>query len=227
VALKQQEQLMATVTAPPRVQEQRLRLSCIDWKTYVGMSDLLVDRPIRFTYDRGELEIMVVSPEHDRAKWLLGRLLAALTEELDIDIAGFGSMTFRKEDLDRGMEPDQCFWIQHEPEIRGRTDIDLESDPPPDLVIEIEISRSVIPRLPILAALKVPEVWRWDGQTLRVMLLNESGQYVAASASQALQFVPLAEVARFMKLDPAESETKHMNAFRAWVREQAPGWQRA
>ncbi len=215
---------MATVTAPPRVQEQHLRLSCIDWKTYVAMSDLLMDRPIRFNYDRGDLEISTLATAHWRARHLLGRLFSTLTQELDIDIAGFGSMTFRKEDLDRGMEPDQCFWIQHEPQIRGRTDIDLESDPPPDLVIEVEISRSIIPRLPILAALKVREVWRWDGQTLRVMLLNVAGQYVAASASQALPFVPLAEVARFMKLDPAESETKHMNAFRAWVREQAAKW---
>jgi hypothetical protein len=94
------------------------------------------------------------------------------------------------------------------------------------LVIEVEISRSIIARLPILAALRVPEVWRWDGQTLRVMLRNESGQYVVAPASLALPFVPLAEVARFMKLDPADSETKHMNAFRAWVREQAAKWQR-
>jgi Uma2 family endonuclease len=109
-------------------------------------------------------------------------------------------------------------------QIRGRTDIDLENDPPPDLVMEVEISRSVVARVPILAALKVPEVWRWDGQTLRVMLLNESGQYAAASASQALPFVPLAEVARFMKLDPAESETQHTKAFRVWVREQAPKW---
>src|SRR5271168_751874 len=110
-----------------------------------------MDRPIRFTYDRGELEIMTVSPEHDRDKMWLARLFQVLTEELDIDIACYGSMTMRREDLERGMEPDQCFWVQHEPQIRGRTDIDLENDPPPDLVMEVEISRSVVARLPILA----------------------------------------------------------------------------
>ncbi len=217
---------MATVTAPPRVQEQRLRLSCIDWKTYVAMSDLLMDRPIRFNYDRGELEIMTTSPEHDYGKKLLARLFEALTEELDIDIACFGSMTMRREELDRGMEPDECYWVAHEPQVRGRTDIDLENDPPPDLVIEVEISRSIIARLPILAALKVPEIWRWDGQTLRVMLLNEAGQYVAAPNSRAMPFVPLAEIARFMKPDPTESETRHLKVFRAWVREQAPKWRK-
>jgi Uma2 family endonuclease len=216
---------MATVTAPLKAQtEQRLRLSCIDWKTYVAMSDLLMDRPIRFTYDRGELEIMTVSPEHDRDKMLIARLLGALTEELDIDIASYGSMTMRREALDRGMEPDQCFWIQHEPQIRGRTDIDLESDPPPDLVIEVEISRSLINRLPILVSLGVPEVWRWDGKTLRVLLLDPSGQYVAATSSRALPFLPLAEFARFLTPDATESETKHLQKFRAWVRQRAPGW---
>src|SRR5947207_1702021 len=171
---------MSTATLPTEAPGRRLRLSGVDWRTYVAMSDLFLDRPIRFTYDRGELEIMTLSPEHERLKRLLARMLDTLTEEMDIDIAGFGSMTFRREDLERGLEPDDCYWVQNEARVRGRDELDFETDPPPDLIVDVEISRNFIDRLPLCGALGVPEVWRFDGQTIHVLLRNESGEYVAA-----------------------------------------------
>jgi Uma2 family endonuclease len=94
---------MATAETPT---EERFPLSGVDLSAYVGIGDLLGDRQVRLTYDRGNLEFMTTSPEHEHSKNLLGRLVEALTEELEIDIAGYGSTTFRREDLDRGLEPD-------------------------------------------------------------------------------------------------------------------------
>jgi Uma2 family endonuclease len=124
--------------------EQRLRLSSIPWETYIAYSDGLGPRHIRVTYDRGEMEVTTLSPRHENRKKLLGRLVEALTEEMNIEIACFGSMTCRREELQRGLEADDSYWIENEALVRGREDIDLEVDPPPDLVLEIEISRSTI-----------------------------------------------------------------------------------
>ena len=137
---------MTTLTVPP---EQRLRLSGVPWESYVLYSDGLGPRHIRVTYDRGEMEVMTVSPKHENRKKLLGRLVEALTEEMGIDIASFGSMTCRRQDLQRALEADDSYWIEHEPEVRGREDLDLEVDPPPDLALEIEISRSTMNRMAI------------------------------------------------------------------------------
>src|ERR1700723_3051315 len=116
--------------------EQRVRLSGVPWDVYVAFCDGVGERYIRMTYDQGELEIMSVSPKHDNGKKRLGRLVETLTEELDIDIASYGSMTCRREDLLRALEPDDCYWIANELLVRGRVDLDLEYDPPPDLSLE-------------------------------------------------------------------------------------------
>jgi Uma2 family endonuclease len=206
--------------------EQRFVLYNVDWDTYVTISDKLGERNIRLNYDGVNLEFVTTSLEHERAKKLLARLLETVTEEMEIDILGGGSMTCRRQDLDRGFEPDECYWLAHEAQMRGRDDIDLTRDPPPDLMLEIEISRSFVDRLAIAARLGVPEVWRWDRETLHIMLLESDGQYAESKHSRALPFLPVAELVRFLNLeDTTQSETKLLRAFRAWVREQkAGGW---
>lgn len=205
--------------------EQRFVLYNVDWDTYVTFSDRLGERNIRVTYNGVNLEFRTPSPEHEWAKKQLARLLQSVTEEMDIDIAGFGSMTCRHEDLEHGFEPDECYWIGREMEIRGRDHIDLTRDPPPDLLLEVEISRSFLDRLAIAARLGVPEVWRYDGQTLRIMLLGPDGQYTESLRSEALPFLPLAELVRFLHHDATQSETKRFRALRDWVRERmARGW---
>lgn len=211
---------MATVAAPP---SERQRFSQVSWAEYVAYSDGLGERPIRVTYDRGEMEVMTVSPKHDNRKKLLARFVEALTEEMSIDIASYGSMTCRREDLERALEGDECYWIENESVVRGRTDIDLEVDPPPDLFLEIEISRSLMNRIGILAAMGVPEVWRWDGVNLRVMVLRD-GEFKTSDRSLAFPFLPLAEFAEFLQRT-GQSETQLIKSFRAWVGDQmARGW---
>jgi Uma2 family endonuclease len=211
-----------SIHAPAR--EQWLRLSLVSWEKYEQMAAWFEGTRFRLTYDRGELEIMTVSHPHEFGKHLIGRLLEALTEELAIEIHGGGSMTFQREDLDRGLEPDECYWIEHEPQMREVEDYDSEKDPPPDLVLEVEVSRSVLDRMGIYAAMKVHEVWRWDGETLSFWLLKR-GKYVASPVSRSFPMLPADELARFMRLRGTMGETKLLRTFREWVREQQTlGW---
>jgi Uma2 family endonuclease len=212
---------MATVTVPV---EQRVRLSDVPWATYVTFCDGLGPRHIRVTYDQGEMEIMTVSHQHERDKKRLGRLVETLTEELAIDIVSGGSQTCRQEDLERGFEPDECYWIAHEAAVRDRDDIDFDRDPPPDLAIEVEISRSTMNRLRLYASLGVPELWRWDGEHLRVGLLGDDRQYHESERSLAFPFLPIAELVRFLMMR-GMTDTQLVRAFREWVRQQqASDW---
>ena len=123
----------------------------------------------------------------------------------------------------RALEPDECYWIANEISVRGRVDLDLDIDPPPDLALEIEISRSMLDRMSIYAALKVPEVWRWDSETLSVHLLTARGTYRASKRSKTFPFLPLDEFAAFLTRADL-SETKLIRAFRSWVRDQSSRW---
>ena len=114
--------------------------------------------------------------------YFLGRIIDILAEELEIPYDAGGSTTHKREDLAKGLEPDQCYYIRNEPLIRGRMELDLTHDPPPDLAIEIDISRSSVTRLGIYAALGVPEVWRYDGEALQVQFVERgSGAGVVAT----------------------------------------------
>jgi Uma2 family endonuclease len=177
---------MAAIPAPP---DNRCLLPNIGWRQYRAIADAIGETHVRLTYDRGRLELMTLSHGHERRKELLGRLLGVLTEELDIPCQSGGSTTFNREDLERGIEPDQCYYLENEPRVRDKEEIDLNVDPPPDLAIEIEVSRSALNRMDIYAAMRVPEVWRFDGIHLYVHLLNEQGEYDVTDRSRHFPFL--------------------------------------
>jgi Uma2 family endonuclease len=211
-------------TTPVR-SEGSLVLPGVSWNAYLRVLRAFDDRHLRITYDRGELEIMTISPEHERFKHLLGLLVGVLVEELGWNMSGFGSMTFKRRKRKRGLEPDECYWIQSEPLVRGKDKIDLRLDPPPDLVVEIDWTHSALNRLSIFAAMQVPEIWCFDGQTLRVYILGPDGHYTESMQSRAFPFLPLAELARFLAMRTSQSETDVIRQFRAWVRDRImAGW---
>jgi Uma2 family endonuclease len=180
-------------------------------------------RRYRITYDRGVLEIMPISAPHSCWQNLIIGLLTMFATAKGIPISGRGPWTCRREELDRGLEPDWCYYVQNESRVRGRAELDLESDPPPDFVVEVEVTRSVINRLGIYAALGVPEVWRYDGDQLTVLLLGTNGQYAAATASSALPTLPLDEFARRLAAWGTTDETTWLNDWQAWVRANVAG----
>ena len=167
---------MTTTTRRRRKFQQRLFLDAVSWRAYERLGRVFQDRPLRITYDRGRLEIMTLTTKHEFWKHAIRRLIEALVEETDNQIAGYGSMTFKRQLKKRGLEPDECFWIQNESAVRGRADFQIDEVPPPDLVLEIEVSRSVIDRIGIYAAFGVPEIWRCNGETLTVCRLVD-GEY--------------------------------------------------
>ena len=160
--------------------EQRVVLRNVSWETYERLLEGHESSAPRFTYDRGEMEIVSPSPEHEKFNRRIAQLVLAFTEEMDIESEDLGSTTFRREDLARGFEPDSCFYVQNEEQVRGKDRIDLAVEPPPDLVIEVDITSPSINKLPIYAGLGVPEVWRYDGEKLEILRLGNDG-YVEVS----------------------------------------------
>src|SRR5687767_3883479 len=176
-----------TLEAPPL--GSRFILHDVSWQGYQILLREVGDRHVFITYDRGTLEFISPSPKHERVAGLITRLIWTYTEEMRIPTASFGMTTWRREDLDRGLEADSCLYILNEPLVRGREDVDLTRDPPPDLAIEVEVTRSALDRLSIYKALRIGELWRWADERLSVQLL-ESGEYQPATRSRNLPGLP-------------------------------------
>jgi Uma2 family endonuclease len=202
--------------------EQQIVLHNIAWETYERLLTDHQDRLVpRFTYDRGELEILGPSPEHEIVNRTLALLVELVAAEWAIETLNVGSMTVKRQELKRGFEPDSSFYIQNEGRVRGRTTIDAAIDPPPDLIIEIEITRSAIAKLPIYAEMSVPEVWRFDGMRVAILLL-EHGAYREAQESAALPLLTREILTRFMSESASLRRTVWIRQVREWARDAMP-----
>jgi Uma2 family endonuclease len=207
---------MATVLSPP---EQRVTLYNVSWETYERLlADLQDGAAPRLTYDRGTLEIMSPSSEHERYNRAVAQIVEELAAELDVDIDSLGSTTFRREDIDRGFEPDSCFYVRNAPRVRGKRRIDLAVDPPPDLVIEIDITNPSLDKFPVLAHVGVPEVWRFDGKRLEIFELAEGG-YRERAESIAFPILKADDLTSFIKDGETMSRPEWVRKLRAWARE--------
>jgi Uma2 family endonuclease len=197
-----------------------LRLSGVNWRTYAGLLHLFAERPgVRLAYDRGELEIMSPLPEHDDDGRFLGDLVFVLTEELGLALKRGGSTPLRRRRR-RGIEADECFWIANAPRMAGRRRLDLRTDPPPDLAIEVDVSHSSLDRLSIYAALRVPEVWRLEGDSLIFHVLHPDGTYETAATSRSFPLACPADLLGFLQqARQAGDENAVMRQFRQWVRQ--------
>ena len=193
-----------------------LLLPSIRWETYRAIADDLEAQPNkRLTYDNGLLEIRMPSDLHESYKKLLGRIVEALTEALEIEICSLGSMTCDRQDLARGLEPDQCYYIQNEAKIWGNEKINLQIDPPPDLAIEIDITSSSINRFAIYAKLAVPEIWRYDGQIITIHHLV-GDRYVLSDRSLALPILSTVDLQNFLNLKRILKENALIRRVREW-----------
>lgn len=210
-----------STTTPVRVlnlKQEHVYLPGIAYETYAALVDQVGDkRNLRFTYHHGALEIMSPSQDHERAKKLFGRMIEALTEELGIPLMSCGSTTFRDEMRDCGLEPDECYYIQREAAVRGKR-IKLGEDPPPDLVVEVDVTTSVIDRFSIYSALGFPEIWQYADGELVVHLLNSEAQYTATHKSAALPTVPVQRLVEHLERCSAMDETTWIREFRQWIR---------
>ncbi|MBI3269716.1 MAG: Uma2 family endonuclease [Planctomycetes bacterium] len=193
----------------------------VSWRLYESLLREVGDRPVRLTYDRGELEIMSPSPTHEQTKKFLGRFIEILTLELDIPILSGGSTTFRRRDLKRGLEPDECYYIQNAGRIKPHAKVDLVNDPPPDLAVEVDVRNRSVDRQGIYAALGVPELWRWTGRRVVFARLTKARGYEAIASSLAFPFLSSDTVQRFLDRASDLNETALVRSFRDWVRKDA------
>lgn len=181
-------------------EEHRILLPNASWETYERLlAEREERRSPRFFYDRGVLEIVSPggAPEHDGVSRVIAALVELLAEEADVDVFNAGSTTFKREDLARGFEPDECFYFGGNAArvreiVAGKGNLELDAgDPVPDLVVEVDITSPSLDKLPAYSRLGIPEVWRHDGERLVILLADEAsaggeGPYYAAAPESAL-----------------------------------------
>lgn len=188
---------MTTLISPV---EQPVLLDHVSWTTYEA---LLADggdhRPTRIAYDQGLLEIMPPSFAHEHLKAIVAAIVETMLDAQNQDYVPAGSTTFGRQDVRRGFEPDASFYIAHAPQVRGRTTIDLTRDPPPDLVIEIDMTHPSLDKFPIYTALGVPEVWRYNGHRAHMYRLIETG-YTEVNASTVIPGLSSCQLTDFARL---------------------------
>ncbi|WP_330204397.1 Uma2 family endonuclease [Cyanobacterium sp. Dongsha4] len=197
---------------------QTLVINDVDWKQFEQILEELGEkRNSRIAYHHYTLEIMTPSLEYELDKVLITTLLEIILEELDIDFLCLGSTTFKSEILQKGLEPDNCFYIQNEAKIRGKKRIDLTIDPPPDLAIEIDLTSRTYPH--IYSALGVPELWRFEKGNLQINFL-ENGQYIEVESSPIFPNIPLKTlIPEFVNQCKTQGRNKTVRAFRALIKD--------
>jgi Uma2 family endonuclease len=197
----------------------QLLIKDVSWPAYKRiLTELGDNRSSRIGYSQGMLEIMAPLPEHEVAKVIIGDLIKVLLEELDQEFWSLGSTTFDKKSMDTGVEPDDCFYIQNEARIRGKDRINLEIDPPPDLAIEIDITSRT--RFNNYQALRVPELWRWNGNNLEINVLLDD-KYVESNTSSIFPNLPILQaIPEYLMQSKSNGRNATMKAFRAWIRQQ-------
>ena len=207
--------MTTTLLAPP---DEIIRLSGISWTTYETLLEELSDRRLRLTYNRGNLEIMAPSPEHELNKRVLGRFIETIAEELEISIYPLGSTTFKQPKLS-GAEPDECFYIRNIAAVMGKKRLNMEEDPAPDLIVEIDITSSSPNRLQVYADLGVGEVWIYNGESLAIQQL-QNGTYITTQTSQFFASLSIPDIASWLQRSTTMDYLALVKAFRGWVRSQ-------
>jgi len=191
----------------------------VSWEEYEQLLEELGPAySVRIFYYQGRMNIMAPTRAHEKPTKVVFTLIGVLRDELDIDVESLGSTTLKKKIAEAGAEPDDSFYVQSASQIIGQDDLDLQRDPPPDIVVESDRTSSSLDKFPIYAALRVPEIWRISKRQVAIWLLTESN-YQPSPVSRAFPFLPAEKLNEFLATGLAEGERKAARAFRAWVRE--------
>ncbi len=204
--------------------EQKVIIEPVSWQTYERLLADLDDRSApRLTYDCGVLEIMSPTARHEELNRNLALIVTIVAAALGLDVRNLGSTTFRREDINRGFEPDSCFYIEHEAAVRGKAKIDLSHDPPPDLVIEIDITSGSLDKFPIYGHVGVPEIWRYDSHHLTIFHLVDD-EYQARESSRAFPEIKAADLAQLLQESLSQPSTQWLRSLQDWAdRQKADG----
>jgi len=198
---------------------QRIVLRDVNWQQFEDILEELGDhRGSRLAYFKGTLEIVAPLPKHEQAKVVISYLLTTLLDELDMNWEPLGSTTFKRKEMQAGIEPDDCFYIQNHALMIGRERIDLSVDPPPDLALEIDVTSKT--QLSAYEALRVPEIWRYEKGKLQINLLRD-GQYIESQKSLTFPNFPVIEgISHFLEMSRTTGTRPALKAFRQRAKEQ-------
>ncbi len=193
----------------------------VSWDEYEELLEQVGEAPgLRITYDNGSLHVMTISAEHEKYAVFINSLIAGIRLRLRMNILAFGSATMRKPRRSAGHEPDACFYVQTAALIGNKIQLDFDTDPPPDIVVEVDVHHDSRPRFRVYAALGVPEIWRYDGQAMTIYLLSEEGdgqQYVAGDTSAALPMLSATLLTEMLERMRRDGELSALLAFDEWL----------
>ena len=198
------------IVEPP---ETRMVLENVAWETYVALADQRRGSVPRMTYDDGVLELMSPKREHENIGCLIGRMIETYSEVRDIEIISVASVTVKRADLGKAYEADESYYVTHATELLGKRELDFELDPPPDLVVEVEITSSAIKKMPLFAAMKVPEVWLHNGESLYMYRL-ENDTYVPIDSTVELPGLSVELIRQYLADRDSLGETSLIRRFR-------------
>jgi Uma2 family endonuclease len=201
--------------------EGKVILEGVSWETYERLLSENQEKGTRFAYDQGALEIIVVSFGHDNLSRKIALLVELIAAEMEIDIEVAGSTTFKREDLFKGFEPDESFYIREPERVRGKREIDLRKDPPPDLVIEVDITNPSLNKMTIFSAIGIAELWRYSKGHLSLLKLTEAG-YIEISTSSLLPGVSSSVLNRFIERGRRLKRNVWIREIREWARKARP-----
>ncbi len=183
------------------------------WETFEALAEDRRGSMPRMTYDEGVLELLSPRRQHENIGSLIGRMVGTYTEVRGIEIQTVASTTFKRRDLKKAFEADESYYVERAEQIRDKEEVNLLIDPPPDLVIEVEITSSAIEKMKLFAALGVPEVWRHHGERLEMYQLR-SGKYEPIQTGGALPGFSIESAGTFLVRRFDIGETQHIREFR-------------
>jgi Uma2 family endonuclease len=162
--------------------------------------------------------MMTPRRDHEWIKKLVGRMLEAMALALDLPIQSTSSTTLSRSKHDRGLQPDESYYVgEHVATVASET-YEPGVDPPPDLAIEVVATNPVVPRLPLFAAIGVREIWRWTGAEMEFLRLTRGRKYQKIRRSREFPFVSAADVTRFLQERDPTNENAVVRRFVNWAR---------
>lgn len=198
--------------------EKRVSVSGLTWAAYQQILHALPEgRSAHLTYDHGTLEITMPLEEHEYASELIGLFIRILVGVMGLKLKSLRSTTLERPDLDRSAEPDNAYYIQHQAQVAGRK-VDLSQDPPPDLVVEVDITHTDIAKDRLYASMGVPEFWRYNGQVWRIFQLQGEA-YQECDRSPTFDWVNKEDLYQFLEQAQQDEIAAEQN-FRAFAHEQ-------
>jgi len=187
------------------------------WEEYEELLDQVGEAAgLRISFNNGTLKVISLSSEHEKYVRFIEGLIVAVKLRLRINIVSFGSATMRKRRESKGNEPDACFYIQTAATIGNRIELNFSIDPPPDIVVEVDIHHDSADNDAIYAALGVPELWRYDEWAMTIYHLQDD-EYVIAETSRALPMLTSRILTEYVERMRQDGEFEALLAFDEWL----------